>query len=216
MKKVVELYRNPKKRLLVVGPLYLIFFIFVFAQYGNQNTVVQKSQKQTIDNYESIYQITFSPSSDEPYTILNIDAKRYQDEEIYYITETQETYYREENDLYNDDNDYEKSLLGIDFVHLTQENIEKYQSLGKELYKTEYSDGKIEKAYEISVSDFSEIYGDFIDNEEIITLKICMNNEKIESVFLDMSSVYFMQIEIHYQRYNEVEKEEVWEDKSGR
>ena len=215
MKKFIEFYQDPKKRILVAGPIYILFFVFVFTQFqfGAPSNISKEPETKQIskNNYTSIYKIHFLKPSDEPSSLLTISSKRYENMELYFVSETKEQYYREDNTLYlqKEETFEEVDHFSISLEKLTQENIQKYIEQGKEIYKTEFADGSIEKAYEITISNFSEMYDEKINQEGIITIKVKKDKNNINNISMDMKDAYFMEIEISYDNYGQVSEDEV-------
>lgn len=210
--KFIEFYKDPKKRSLIALPAYFLFFVFVFTIFRFKTPEVREVQNSGIktnsnQNYYATYDITFANSSDEPIKNMKIHSKRYKNMEYYQIDLTNEKYFRKDDTLYYEGKKVDN--FSIQLPKLTQEYFQKYIEKSKEIYKTEYNDGKVERAYEIPLSIFSEIYDEKVNREDIVTIKVKKQKEKIENIYIDMKSYYLMEIEINYSNYNEAKEEDV-------
>ena len=212
IKKIIEICKDPKKRSLIAFPAYFLFFVLVFTVFrfkAPENGQIDNNNLKTTSyqNYTSLYKINFTNDSDEPNKSMTINSKRYHNMEDYQLAETGEDYFREDDTLYLDNKKVDN--FSIDLPKLTQEYIEKYIMRGEEIYKTEYNDGTVEKAYEISLSSFSELYGEKTLQDGVVKIKVKKQNNQIENVYLDMSTYYFVKIEINYSNYGDVKEEDV-------
>lgn len=213
IKFFVDAYQNPWKRLVLYIIVFGAFFFYIFTTFQFGPLPVQEVESDqnltsttSLDNYRSTYHIQFLESIGGMKDIT-LNAVRFGDDEVYKSKDLNDHLYREKEEIYADSTG-EISDFVIHLESFVQEKWKEYQKVGTQSYKTEYRDGKVETAYEIPLSDFSQIYDEKVKQKGTIILKI-IEKDQIESVSLDMSDYYLVKIDIEYQDYNQVTEEDV-------
>lgn len=152
---IKEAWKDPRKKAIIKLSFYIIFFtVVIFMIRGNRAIFNLEEPLKMDNNYRFIYTLNNNVIVEGNY---DKEIIRYEiGKQIYYIYDGE--YYRLVNDnLVNNNN----PGLKIDKFLLNQ--VEIYQSISEELYKTEFKDGRLKKGYQIKVENFAFIY----DNKEI-------------------------------------------------
>ena len=179
---VKVLLSDKRGRALVKFGIYIIFIVFAVTYVRAIHET--REVKPVVDSYTS--QTTYKETIkflDKEYELENNVGIRFKDKEEYTVISN--TVYKE-----NEKIDYD-----FYFWNLTPKFIGELVS-DKEAYsETKYKDSSIEKTYKISLIEFIEKFDgkelnleEYEDNEITITIK--KMNDKVVSVYLDLTNYY--------------------------
>lgn len=182
---IKEAWKDSRKRALIKLGLYFIFFIIVIAMIRVNNSapiINNKEEQVTYNNYS--FKLNYNGNE-----LLN---GIYDEGVVKYIYQDQ-TYYLKDGMSYQmiDNNLVNVVTNHIRVNRLMIDILDSYIDESEELYKTEFKDGRIKKAYEIKIQDFAYLY----DNKEItdenkINIIVTYLDEKIVEVEYDLT-LYF-------------------------
>lgn len=193
IKKIIELWNNPRYRSLLVLGLYIIFFFLVIASVNNSKSVVPTTNKTDIrstyaqmSNYR--YQATIKNNTEQKIIGKVVDNKQLImfDETNYYYNNVY--LYKQEEKSYKQT---DEKLLDFEIWRMTPKFINSLIEKGKFESKTEYADGEVANTYLVNLSDFIELYfGDEVQTDEVISITLRQNNERILNAELDLTTLY--------------------------
>jgi len=196
IKKVIELWNNPRYRSILILGLYMIFFAFIIASINTSKPVTNTPNKVDIrgayvrmDNYR--YQATIKNETKEKIVGNVSDNKQmimFNDANYYY---NNVYLYKKEENIYKQTNE---QLLEFEIWRMTPKFINFLIEKGTFESKTEYADGEVANTYLVNVSDFIELYfGDESDADEVISITLYQNDESVLKVELDLTAIYHQQ-----------------------
>lgn len=219
LKVAKDIWNTKQYRAAIRLFLYLFFVVgvLIFLQLSSSRNP-EKVYLSPLDkfkqanNYEYIYTLTEDTISQ---TILGI---RYQEEENFQITGHQTRYLLQNNQLYallDTGSQLVDKVTSYRMIDVRPNKLAIMIEKGKEISTTNYTTGEEETTYQLSVSEFANIYDGLpIDSEEFITIKVMIKENNIISVTLDLinyrkkyvptSTQYILKLD--YRNYGMVEK----------
>lgn len=221
-----ELWANPRGRAMILLGVYGFFMLFVV---GGVRTSISVDKKQTNENKveEEVVTPSFSLMDNYEYDlkvqqneeITLFQGKRNKEKTLFVNTLNNNTYYVEENNIYQVINGVKTPLLepiyNVDISKFNPTFLNKLIEEATLDYTTNYSTGIVKKNYILSLPAFmKELYGKNISSNEIITITTNMKDEVMQSIEIDLlgyekitdSSITTMKLEIAYKNIGYVEE----------
>lgn len=182
---IKEAWKDSRKRAIIKLGLYFIFFIIVIAMIRVNNSVPiinNKEEQITYNNYS--FKLNYNGNELLNGTYDEGVVKYIYQNQIYYLKDGM-SYQMIDNNLVN---------VVTNHVHVNRlmiDILDSYIDESEELYKTEFKDGRIKKAYEIKIQDFAYLY----DNKEItdenkVNIIVTYLDEKIIEAEYDLTSYF--------------------------
>lgn len=180
-----EAWKDSRKRAIIKLGLYIIFFMIVILMIktsDNNYVVDNNTTKNDYSNYN--FNLNFNSNDIINGTYDNNIIKYNYLNQIYYINDNM-TYQMINNELLVTDN------YSIHISRLLINELDNYLSESEEIYKTEFSDGRIKKGYEIEIEDFAYLY----DNKEILdknklNISVTYLNDEINEIEYDLTQYF--------------------------
>lgn len=180
-----EAWKDSRKRSIIKLGLYIIFFMIVILMIktsDNNYVVDNNTTKNDYSNYN--FNLNFNSNDIINGTYDNNIIKYNYLNQIYYINDNM-TYQMINNELLVTDN------YSIHISRLLINELDNYLSESEEIYKTEFSDGRIKKGYEIEIEDFAYLY----DNKEILdknklNISVTYLNDEINEIEYDLTQYF--------------------------
>lgn len=218
IKNIKEYFSNKRYRALTILFVYILFFtlIFSFMSFDDARDFYESEEKSfssnslfRLKNYEFHYDIEFLNELDFPITKYSIDGKTYGKNTLFYINETMQTYFIENNVYYIFNNGQFQKLNEeiFDINKLSAENIYSYLSQANKESTTNYENGNKKESYSMSVNDFSKLYMDETsDKVGYVYIDSYYNKNNITKIVLNLGNYNNTKISIEYNKINEVKK----------
>lgn len=195
VKKIIELWNNPRYRSLLVLGLYVIFFAVIIASINSSTPNISNNSNNKIDiigTYKKMDNYRYKAiikNENEEILIGDVYENKHKityDNNSYYYNNVY--LYKQEENKYKVFND---KLFEFEIWRLTPSLINDLKQKGNFESKTEYTDGKVANTYKISVVDFIKMYfGDDTEGDGFISLTLHEDSERIIKVELDLTPVY--------------------------
>lgn len=215
-KKIKEFFSNKRYRALTILALYILFFIFIFSImnfddakkfYENEEKTYNSNPLFRLEKYEFHYDIEFLNELDYPINKYSIDGKTYGSNTLFYINETMQTYFIEDNTYYLFTNGmFQKQNEEIfDINKLSAINIYLYLKEAKRESVTTYENGDKKENYSMNVNEFSKLYmGEITDKQGDIYIETYYKKNNINKIIMYLGNYNNTKINIEYNNINKV------------
>lgn len=175
-KYIKEAWKDSRKKAIIKLSLYFVFFIVVIAMIRGNNTnnaINNDIENNNYNNYN--FNLNYNGNEILNGTYDNDTVKYIYQNQVYYLNKGM-TYQLINNELVNINNNH------IHIDRLLINNLEDYIDESMETYRTEFSDGKIKKGYEIKIEDFAYLYEnkEIIDNNKVNIGVTYLENQIVE------------------------------------
>lgn len=197
VKKIIELWNNPRYRSILILGLYIIFFAVIIASIKSKQSFspIDTTKKDVMEVYQEMnnYKYNATIESESMQTLI---GHVYNDRQI--ITFNGNNYYYNSVYLYKqEENIYTQisgQLLEFEIWRITPKLIGSLVENGTFESKTEYADGKVSNTYLVNASDFIELYfGDKTETDDLITVTLLQDSKSIIKAELDLTTIYHQQ-----------------------
>lgn len=218
IKKIKEYFSNKKYRALTILFVYILFFTLIFSvmsfdeaknYYEEKDNSFSSSSLFRLENYEFHSDIEFLNEVDFPINKYSVDGKTYGKNTLFYVNETMQTYFIE-NDIYYVFTNGQFQRLNeeiFDINKLSVVNIYSYLTHANKESTTNYENGNKKESYSMSVNDFSKLYMEEISNKEgYVYIDTYYSDNKLTKIILNLGNYNNTKISIEYNKINEVKK----------
>ena len=205
IKIIRELWQNTRTRAAVILGLWIIFFVFVFAVFDIRGNHTSSTSYNAIEtwkeskNYEYDMEITVNQDTYLIRGMRNSNLETFSFQEMSYYLENEFLFVFQNVQKIFQENTI---LLGIDFLKLRPEFLNKVLQYGKLEYTTKYESGEIRKGYQISTAKFVELYQNLeITDDSFVEIEVVEKENQITSISLNLTDFekYYQKNIINYE-----------------